>query len=94
MATVTTNVNLNNNPTVAANNLNNLNANVNNLNLNSLAANVNLLAQNNHIVSHNLLDEVKFYETFSTYKIFAIELISVYCSIRVSLRDIRIQFKT
>ena len=40
--------------------------------------------QSNSIISHNLLDEVKFFETFSTYKIFSLELISVFCNIRVS----------
>lgn len=39
---------------------------------------------NNLLVNHNLLDETKFFETFSTYKIFTLELISIFCNIRVS----------
>lgn len=84
MAAVTANVNLNNNGAQVPNNINNFNNNVTNININNIAGSVNALAQNNHVVSHNLLDEVKFYETFSTYKIFSLELISIYCSIRVS----------
>ncbi len=38
---------------------------------------------NNLLVNHNLLDETKFFETFSTYKIFTLELISIFCNIRV-----------
>ncbi len=41
----------------------------------------------NSIISHNLLDEVKFHETFSTYKIFSLELISIFCNIRVLLLE-------
>ncbi len=41
----------------------------------------------NSIISHNLLDEVKFHETFSTYKIFSLELISIFCNIRVLLEN-------
>ncbi len=40
---------------------------------------------NNLVVNHNLLDETKFFETFSTYKIFTLELISIFCNIRVSI---------
>jgi hypothetical protein len=40
--------------------------------------------QTNTIISHNILDEARFFETFSTYKIFSLELISIFCSIRVS----------
>jgi hypothetical protein len=41
--------------------------------------------QVNTIISHNILDEARFFETFSTYKIFSLELISIFCSIRVSI---------
>lgn len=40
--------------------------------------------QTNTIISHNILDEARFFETFSTYKIFSLELISIFCSIRVT----------
>ena len=33
--------------------------------------------------------EIRLFETFSTYKIFTLELISVYCSIRVILNKIK-----
>ena len=45
--------------------------------------NNNLNGQTNSIISHNLLDEVKFFEIFSTYTIITLELISIFCSIRV-----------
>ena len=85
MAAVAPNVNVNNNPATTNININNLNNNVNNVNnLANLASSAHLATQKNQIISHNLLDEVKFFETFSTYKIFTLELISVYCNIRVS----------
>ncbi len=56
----------------------------NSVNLNSTyVMNNGFHGQSNSIISHNLLDEAKFYETFSTYKIFSLELISVFCNIRV-----------
>ncbi len=54
------------------------------VNLNSTyIMNNQIHGQSNSIISHNLLDEVKFHETFSTYKIFSLELISIFCNIRV-----------
>ena len=55
----------------------------NSVNLNSTYV-MNNHGQSNAIISHNMLDEAKFHETFSTYKIFSLELISVFCYIRVS----------
>ena len=58
----------------------------------AMAANLNVvgvpsvttyMASNNLIVNYNLLDEPKFCETFSTYKIFTLELISTFCFLQV-----------
>ncbi len=38
----------------------------------------------NLFLNQNFLDESKYFETFSTYKIFTLELISIFCNIRVS----------
>lgn len=55
----------------------------NSVNLNSTYV-MNNHGPSNSIISHNMLDEVKFHETFSTYKIFSLELISIFCYIRVN----------
>ena len=48
--------------------------------------------QLNTIISHNILDETRFFETFSTYKIFSLELIAIFCNLRVSL-TVRVKIK-
>ena len=58
--------------------------------VNSAVANqqAHINAQNT-IVSQNLLDDTQFYETLSSYRIFSLELIAVFCSIRVNFNNLK-----
>ena len=52
--------------------------------MNAVGNPIHIITQNS-IVSHNLLDEARFYEAFSTYKILSLELISIFCTSQVIL---------
>lgn len=59
--------------------------NTNNPHNNTTNQNFNNIAIQNHnvILANNLLDQTRFFEAFNTYKVVALELISIFCNIKV-----------
>jgi hypothetical protein len=68
---------------------NNINTNFNNnnvtnpVNTNNYSSNQNLATNNNLNILTNLTNESQLFEVFSTYKIISLELISIFCNIKV-----------
>lgn len=52
---------------------------------NNTTQNIANQSTTNPVLAQNLLDETRFFEAFSTYKIVVLELISIYCTLKVKL---------
>ena len=51
---------------------------------NNTTQNIANQSTSNPVLAQNLLDETRFFEAFSTYKIIVLELISIYCTLKVN----------